>query len=88
MFGTGYKVNVRRYPFLDEGLLRDVRVVDGYPVLHRGFESSVANLHFLGAPASRSFGPIMRFVSGSWYGGSRLAESVARATRAGGFRKR
>jgi hypothetical protein len=30
----------------------------------------------LGAPAAQSFGPIMRFVSGSWYGGSRLARAV------------
>ena len=87
MFGTGYVVNVRRYPFLDEALLPDLRVVDGYPELRRGFESSVANLHFLGAPAARSFGPIMRFVSGSWYGGSRLAESVARERHGGTLRK-
>ncbi len=79
MFGTGYKVNVGRYPFLSDGLVGDLQVVDGYPVLGRGFESSVPGLHFLGAPAARSFGPIMRFVSGSWYGGTRLAQAVARA---------
>jgi FAD-dependent urate hydroxylase len=78
MFGTGYKVNVRRYPFLSETLLPDLKVVDGYPVLRRGFESSIPGLHFLGAPAARSFGPIMRFVSGSWYGGSRVAQGIAR----------
>lgn len=83
MFGTGYKVNVGRYPFLDQELLRELRMVEGYPVLRRGFESSVPNLHFLGAPAARSFGPIMRFVSGSWYGGSRLARAVARKPVAG-----
>jgi FAD-dependent urate hydroxylase len=78
MFGTGYKVDVRRYPFLSETLLTDLKVVDGYPVLRRGFESSIPGLHFLGAPAARSFGPIMRFVSGSWYGGSRVAQGIAR----------
>jgi len=78
MFGTGYKVNVGRYPFLSQGVLDDLKVEDGYPVLRKGFESSVPSLHFLGAPAARSFGPIMRFVSGSWYGGSRLAQAVAR----------
>jgi lysine/ornithine N-monooxygenase len=78
LFGTGYKVNVRRYPFLSETLLPDLKVVDGYPVLRRGFESSIPGLHFLGAPAARSFGPIMRFVSGSWYGGSRVAQGIAR----------
>jgi FAD-dependent urate hydroxylase len=79
MFGTGYKVDVTRYPFLSGGLLADLHVVDGYPELRRGFESSVPGLHFLGAPAARSFGPITRFVSGSWYGGTRLAQAVARA---------
>jgi lysine/ornithine N-monooxygenase len=78
MFGTGYKVDVRRYPFLSDALLPDLKVVDGYPVLRRGFESSIPGLHFLGAPAARSFGPIMRFVSGSWYGGSRVAQAIAR----------
>lgn len=85
MFGTGYKVDVARYSFLGDSVLRDLSVVDGFPVLRRGFESSVPGLHILGAPAARSFGPIMRFVSGSWYGGSRLAQAVARRRR--GFRR-
>jgi lysine/ornithine N-monooxygenase len=87
MFGTGYKVNVSRYPFLDESVLRDVRAATGYPVLRRGFESSVEGLHFLGAPACWSVGPIMRFVSGSWYGGSRLAEGVVRSQHGAVLRK-
>ena len=78
MFGTGYKVDVMRYPFLAETLVADIQRVGGYPTLRRGFESRVPGLHFLGAPAARSFGPIMRFVSGSWYGGTRLAQAVAR----------
>jgi lysine/ornithine N-monooxygenase len=88
MFGTGYKVNVARYPFLSDGLLADLKVVNGYPILGRGFESSVPSLHFLGAPAARSVGPIMRFVSGSWYGGTRLAQAVAQERRGGTSRKR
>ena len=81
MFGTGYKVDVTRYPFLSEGLLSELRVVDGYPVLTRGFETSVPRLHMLGAPAARSFGPTLRFVSGSWYAGTRLASALAPARR-------
>lgn len=77
MFGTGYKVDVTRYPFLSDSVIRDLKVVNGYPVLRDGFETSVPRLHVVGAPAARSFGPIMRFVSGSWYGGSRLARAVA-----------
>jgi hypothetical protein len=77
MFGTGYQVDVARYPFLGEDILRDLRVVDGFPALRRGLESSIPGLHILGAPAARSFGPTMRFVSGSWYGGSRAARQIA-----------
>jgi len=32
-----------------------------YPQLKEGFESSVPRLHFLGAPAIWSFGPLMQF---------------------------
>ena len=81
MFGTGYRVDVMRYPFLGEGIRRELRVIDGYPVLGRGLQSSVAGLHVLGAPAAWSFGPTMRFVSGSWYAGSRVARAIAASVR-------
>jgi len=81
MFGTGYRVDVMRYPFLSDGIRRDLRVIDGYPILGRGLESSVSGLHVLGAPAAWSFGPTMRFVSGSWFAGSRVARAIA-ASRA------
>ena len=78
MFGTGYRVDIGRYDFLDPELLAAIRQVDGYPVLGRGLESSVAGLHFLGAPAAWSFGPLMRFVSGTWWAGSALRRAVTR----------
>jgi hypothetical protein len=77
LFGTGYRVDVARYPFLSSSLAGQVRAVDGYPVLRPGMESTVPGLHFLGAPAARSFGPIMRFVAGGWYGASSLTRAVA-----------
>jgi hypothetical protein len=77
MFGTGYQVDITRYAFLGEDILADVRRVDGYPVLSRGLECSVRGLHFVGAPAAWSFGPIMRFVSGSWYAGRAVAHEIA-----------
>jgi hypothetical protein len=46
-------------------------------VLKRGMESSVPRLHFLGAPAARSFGPVMRFVAGSWFSSKAIAKTVA-----------
>lgn len=77
LFGTGYKVDVSRYPFLGPELLHGLEMVNGYPLLAGGMESSVPGLHFLGAPAAWSFGPTMRFVAGGWYGGERLTRALA-----------
>ena len=81
MFGTGYKVDVSRYSFLAPALVARVVRVAGYPVLHVGLESSVPGLHFLGAPAARSYGPILRFVSGGWYAGQAVAATVSHQDR-------
>jgi hypothetical protein len=75
LLATGYRVDISRYPFLPAALLEKIARVDGYPVLGRGFESSVPGLHFLGAPAAWSFGPLARFVAGSRF----AAQTVARA---------
>ena len=77
LFATGYDVDIRRYPFIDRALADQIRCADGYPVLKRGLESSVPRLHFLGAPAARSFGPVMRFVAGSWFSSKAIAKTVA-----------
>jgi hypothetical protein len=76
--GTGYQVDISRYPFLQPELVRDVKRMNGYPVLRPGLESSVSRLHFVGAPAAWSFGPIMRFVSGSWYASRAVLNAVSR----------
>ena len=77
LFGTGYRVDVRRYPFLDPELAAAIETARGYPVLGAGMESSVPGLHFLGAPAAWSFGPTMRFVAGGWFGGASLAAALS-----------
>jgi hypothetical protein len=76
LYGTGYRVDIGRYPFLAPDLVEAIRQVNRYPVLRPGLESSVPRLHFLGAPAAWSFGPIMRFVSGSWYASRSLSRAV------------
>jgi thioredoxin reductase len=78
LLGTGYRVDVARYPFLSPELRAGLDLDGGYPVLRAGMESSVPGLHILGAPAARSFGPTMRFVSGSWYSGRALAAAMSR----------
>ncbi len=76
ILGTGYRVDIAGYDFLASELVDDIRRVNGYPVLRSGLESSIPGLHFLGASAAWSFGPIMRFVSGSWYASEQLVNHV------------
>jgi len=78
LMGTGYRVDLAKYAFLSKQLVASIRHVGGYPQLNNGFESSVAGLHFLGAPAAWSFGPLMRFVAGADFATRSLARSVAR----------
>lgn len=82
LLGTGYRVDVARYPFLDPQLVHSIRQVGGYPALGPGLESSVPGLHFVGAPAAWSFGPVMRFVSGSWYASRAVARRAQSADAA------
>lgn len=81
LLGTGYQVNVRALPFLAPTIVQSLRCVNGYPDLGTGFEASVAGLHFLGAPAAESFGPLMRFVSGSGYAARHLTRHIAGKSR-------
>jgi len=78
LLGTGYKVDISQYPFLDCKLLAAVRQIDGYPHLNQGFESSVAGLHFLGAPAAWSFGPLMRFVAGTEFASRAVVRCIVK----------
>jgi FAD-dependent urate hydroxylase len=77
LLATGYEVDIARYPFLSPELLARIKRRNGYPRLRRGLESSVPGLHFVGAPAAGSFGPIMRFVVGSWYAAPAVARRAA-----------
>jgi FAD-dependent urate hydroxylase len=77
LLGTGFSIDVRRYPFVGDDLMADVQLAGGYPVLGPGLESSVPGLHFVGAPAAYSFGPVMRFVVGSWYAAPAIARRAA-----------
>jgi hypothetical protein len=67
LLATGYRVDIRRYSFLVPELARAVRCIGGAPILDGAFESSVPNLHFVGAASAGTFGPVMRFVSGTRY---------------------
>lgn len=78
LLGTGYKVDVSRYSFLAPELLQEVKRTDGFPHLAPGFESTVPGLHFVGAAAGWSFGPLMYFVAGTEFAASTLAGHIAK----------
>jgi hypothetical protein len=80
LLGTGYKVDVSRYPFLPTEISQKLAQVNGFPRLGSGFESSVRGLHFLGAPSSWNFGPLMFFVCGTDFTARRLANHIAKAS--------
>jgi thioredoxin reductase len=77
LLATGYDIDVRRSSILDPDLASAIDVDRGYPRLGPGMESSVPGLHFLGAPAMRSFGPVMRFVCGTWYSSRSLTRKLS-----------
>lgn len=81
MLGTGYRVDISRYDFLPPELIRDIEQFDGYPRLTSGFRSSIPGLHFIGATAARSFGPLLYFVAGTEFASRELVSQFSRNAR-------
>jgi len=78
LLATGFRVDVSKYQFLSQALVKQLKVANGYPVLNRGLESSIPGLHFIGKPAAWSFGPLLGFVSGTEFAGNELVHSIGR----------
>jgi FAD-dependent urate hydroxylase len=78
LLATGYRVDISKYEFLEQNLLRSISCVNGFPLLRAGLETSVDGLHMLGAPAAWSFGPIMQFVSGTNFASNTLLAHIAK----------
>ena len=79
LLATGFRVDVSRYPFLSPSLSKQLKTVQGFPVLKRGLESSISGLHFVGKPAAWSFGPLLGFVSGAEFASTELVRSITRS---------
>ena len=77
VFATGYKVDVGRLGFLSPEALQRLRLVDRAPQLSRHYETSVPGLHFIGPAAANSFGPVSRFVYGTYHPARHLARHLA-----------
>ncbi len=73
LLGTGYHVDLAGYRFLDPSIVSAIHQVDGYPVLDKGFRSSVPGLHFIGATAAKAFGPLLYFVAGTEFASRHLS---------------
>jgi FAD-dependent urate hydroxylase len=76
LLATGFEVDVTQYPFLAPELVAQLETAGAYPRLGVGLESSVSGLHFLGASSAFTFGPVMRFVVGTWYAAPALTLRV------------
>jgi hypothetical protein len=84
LLGTGYDVDISRYDFLGQELLKEIRRLEGYPDLGDGFTSSVPGLHFVGASAAKRFGPLMYFVTGTEWSSKQLTSWIRKHHRKNG----
>ena len=75
---TGYRIDVAKMALFPPSLRDRIKRHNGLPVLSGGFESTVPGLHFIGAAAVGSFGPLLRFIAGAGYAARRLARVAAR----------
>jgi cation diffusion facilitator CzcD-associated flavoprotein CzcO len=73
VLATGYQADLARVSYL-AGVLDQVEVADGFPVLDEHFQTSVPGLFITGFAATRDFGPFFGFVRGSTV----AAEIIAR----------
>jgi cation diffusion facilitator CzcD-associated flavoprotein CzcO len=74
---TGYRVDLRRLPFIDKSDLEQIRSVEHTPVLSPNFESSVPGMYFVGTAAANSFGPLLRFAFGAKFTANRVSRHLA-----------
>ncbi len=81
LLGTGYRIDIAKLGILGPDLLPKIACRDGAPKLRAGFESSVPGLHFVGASAVASYGPLMRFIAGTAFAARELTEGLLEQRR-------
>lgn len=74
---TGYRPDLARLSFLDPDLRGQLRTVASTPVVGRDYQSSVPGLYFTGPGVAPTFGPVMRFVYGTWHAAGTVGRSLA-----------
>jgi thioredoxin reductase len=79
---AGYRVDLRRLPFLSKELRPQLRAVNFTPVLSAEFQSSVPGLYFAGLATANTFGPVMRFLQGARFTARRLMKHFEKLSAA------
>jgi len=74
---TGYKADVRRFPFLGSSIVEQLCLVGKTPRLSANFESSIPGLYFVGQVSTTTFGPVMRFVFGTDFTSRTISRHLA-----------
>jgi len=64
VFACGYRVDLNKVPYL-RGVLGQVELADGFPVLDEDFHTTLDGLYITGFSATKDFGPFFGFVKGS-----------------------
>jgi len=76
LLATGYRINIDKMSIIDPLSRSRILQHAGLPALSGGFESSVSGLHFIGAAAVASFGPLLRFIAGAGFAARRITRSM------------
>ncbi len=76
MLATGYRTDVDKMTMLAPELRERIARRDGLPLLNGGMESSAHGLHFVGAAAVGSFGPLLRFIAGAGFAARRVTRAA------------
>ena len=78
LLATGYRIDVEKMELFPPALRDRIARHGGLPVLSGDFESSVPGLHFIGASAVGSFGPLLRFIAGAGFAARRVTRLAQR----------
>jgi len=64
VFASGYRADLTKVPYL-AGVLAELELSNGFPVLDNAFQTSVNGLYVTGFSATQDFGPFFGFVKGA-----------------------
>ena len=76
---TGYKVDLRRLPFLNPEIKAQLKHADHSPIISGSSQSSIRGLYFIGPVTANTFGPVMRFACGARFTSPLLARAIGRS---------